>query len=132
MNPVERLLARPTPVAGLSTLGDQLSELLGDADEGVFVFRWQVDGRVLVRLRARRAGERDMDYAWLDEDDATAVRRDPMPVGVLEDLIKRQLIEPGGEEILVYPDGAERPILSLYAMIAVGDALRCVWQIPRP
>ena len=130
MSRAERLLSRPAPVDGLSTLGDQLSALLGDADEGVFVFRWQVDGRVLLGLRARRIGEREMEYAWLDDDDATVIRRHPMPLVVMEALIKRQLNEPGGEEILVYRDGDERPVLTLYSMIAVGDALRCVWETP--
>ena len=116
---------------GLSTLGDQLSTLLGDADEGYFLFRWEVDGRVFVRLHVRRTDD-GMEYAWVDENDAAVVRRDPMPVRVMEDLIKRQLIEPGGETILVYRDGEEEPVRSLYAMIAVGDVLLCVWEAPAP
>jgi hypothetical protein len=91
-----------------------------------------VDGRILLRLRARRVGEHDMDYAWLDDDDPTVIRRHPMPLAVMEDLIKRQLNEPGGEEILVYRGGDERPVLTLYGMIAIGDALRCVWETPEP
>ncbi len=130
MDRTERLLARPAPVDGLSTLGDELSALLGDADEGLFVFVWAVDGRVFVRLRVRR-GESGLSFTWVDEEDATVVRRDPMPVGVMEDLIKRQLIEPGGETILVYRDGEAAPARSLYAMIAVEDVLLCVWETPQ-
>jgi hypothetical protein len=129
MNRTERLLARPRPVNGLSTLGDQLSALMGDADDALFLFRWEVDGRVFVRLHARRTHD-DMTYTWIDEDDATVVRRDPMPVSVMEALIKRQLIEPGGETILVYRDGEAEPELCLYAMLAVDDALLCVWESP--
>jgi hypothetical protein len=129
MNRTARLLARPAPVSGLSTLGEQLSVPMGDADEGIFLFRWEVDGRVFVRLHARRTPD-GMAYTWVDEDDAAVIRRDPMPVGVMEDLIKRQLIEPGGETILVYRDGEEEAVLSLYAMIAVEDVLLCVWETP--
>lgn len=130
MNRTQRLLSRPAPVDGLSTLDERLSPLMGDVDEGVFLFRWEVDGRVFVRLRVSRAPDGGMTYVWIDEDDQAAVRRDPMPIRVMEDLIRRQLIEPGGETILVYRDGEERPLLSLYAMIAVKDALLCVWEIP--
>ena len=42
------------------------------------------------------------------------------------------IIEPGGETILVYRDGEEEPVRSLYAMIAVGDVLLCVWEAPAP
>ena len=131
MNRTERLLARPRPVNGLSTLADQLSALMGDADDALFLLRWEVDGRVFVRIHARRSAD-GMTYTWVDEDDATVVRRDPMPVSVMEDLIKRQLIEPGGETILVYRDDDEEPARCLYAMLAVDDVLLCVWQNPAP
>jgi|AP95_1055475.scaffolds.fasta_scaffold379205_1 hypothetical protein len=130
MSRAERLMSRPAPVDGLSTLDEQLSGLLGTSDAGIFLFRWEVDGRVFVRLRVRRAPDGDMSYVWIDDDDPDVIRRDPMPLGVLEDLIIRQLIEPGGETLLLYRDGDERPALALFAMLAFKDSLRCVWETP--
>ena len=123
MSRAERLMSRPAPVDGLSTLDEQLSGLLGTSDAGIFLFRWEVDGRVFVRLRVRRAPDGDMSYVWIDDDDPDVIRYfvDSLQPEVVEELdrgnslgsalelagstLETRPSEDGRQAILVISDG---------------------------
>ena len=113
---------------GLVTLEDRVRAWL-TGDERVVVIRlhWDVDGRLLLRLRVERDGE-DLRWTWLEDDDPTRVRRERLNLEEIERIVTRQLLEPGGERLLLYRNDEDKPSATFRAIVRAGDRLRCVWE----
>ena len=124
--PTVPLHLRPAAVEGLAELDARLTRALGDDECANVVLRWEIDGYLFLRLRISPGIDGGLRYAWLD-DESDSVRRE---VGLreLEALIKRVLLEPAGEEILVFWEDETSPLTKFWAMIAAGDRLKCVWE----
>jgi hypothetical protein len=112
---------------GLTTLEDRVRAWL-DTDERAFVrLHWDVDGRLLLRLRVEKVTER-LRWTWLEDDDPTRIRRDGICLADIERIITRQLLEPGGERLLLYRNDEASPSATFRAVVCAGDRLRCVWE----
>lgn len=117
-------------VEGLGELESRLLRRLPAGEAVRILLRWEVDGRLFLRLRVRRHAT-GIAYVWLEEN-SKGERRDIRGAAELERLLMRQLREPAGEEIVVYWENAETPILRFWAMIADGERLRCAWTDREP
>ncbi|GIX07285.1 MAG: hypothetical protein KatS3mg115_1688 [Candidatus Poribacteria bacterium] len=113
------------PVEGLQELERRILLRLKVGERGEVILRWEVDGRVFIRLQAHRTA-RGVRYIWLEETVPGQIRREIGGLEELERLIKRQLLEPGGERLIFLWDGHPEAIFR--AMIVAGDRLRCVWE----
>jgi len=113
--------------AGLFSLERRVRAWL-DAEASVVVrLHWGIDGRLLFRLRVERKAD-GLRWTWLDDADATRVRRESVRLEELERILARQLLEPGGERLLLYRNAEEEPSASFRALVCAGDRLECVWE----
>ena len=113
--------------SGLVRLERCLRERLGSQPSGRVVFRWARDGHPFLRLRVAYANEA-MHYLWLEDEDPTRIRKELDGLAELEELIKRQLVEPGGEELFIYWQDEPFPIAQCRAIIRAGDRLDIMWE----
>ena len=111
-------------VAALRKIAGETSrERLGERDAATFQLRWEIDGYRFIAVRVERE-QSDRRYVWLDDEGEP--RRVIRGMVELEELIKRQLLEPGGETLFLHWGNEPTPSLTFRAMIAAGDRLRCV------
>ena len=120
------------PTDGLVEMDSRFRAWLGDGAAGRVDMRWEIDGRLWMRLEIRPDAKGGLRYIWIDSERRNAHRRRIASLDELETLAKRQLLEPAGEDILVYWNGADKPRARMRAMIAQNDQLRCVWNEPAP
>ena len=126
------MLSTRPPTDGLVEMDSRFRAWLGGSGSGRVDMRWEIDGRLWMRLEIRPDAKGGLRYIWIDSELQDAPRRAIASLDELETLAKRQLLEPAGEDILVYWNGSDKPRARMRAMIAQNDQLRCVWNEPAP
>lgn len=112
---------------GLAILESRVRAWIADDESALVRIHWGVDGRLLFRLRVRRDGDA-LQWAWLDDELPTRVRRDAIRISDLDSVVARQLNEPGGERLLLFRNSERRAVGAFRAFVVNGETLRCVWE----